>query len=510
MPRRFALFPGAFRPPHQAHLTAIHDLVARDDVDEVVVIVSGRARHVPGTTSVLPPAVAQAIFDVYLRGVPKVRIEIAEHTAVARALEHVAQAAPGDTVLLCLGESDREAGDSRFDAYERAAARGAHVEIVAARTGHLPVRATDLRRALAIGEPGREAFCALLPSALSDSDRLAIWDRCREGLRPIDEWAASRVRAGVAAASNLGVPSQIEPLGANTLDPAFRITLADGRRLIGKYAGDTVDDEAFDDPRRPKPRRRLQVEARALAFVASAERNGASACGVTIVVPAVVAFDKRMSTLLLTDIGSDARSLETALGQGELDSGVARALGDWLGQQHARVPPPKPFWGSADADRDHWRRTLECATAHGRSRAQPHILSKRLDDVVRASEAAASNGLRLLGFDARAIRLVTDGIAIVDFERASSCGDPAFDLATMLASYAYGGVCGQGTIEAVDEAASQLAEGYRNVVKQDDFALVARARGLAACVLLTRVASTADVDSVRRSRALASAERLSL
>lgn len=506
MPRRFALFPGAFRPPHQAHLTAIHDLVARDDVDEVVVIVSGRARHVPGTTSVLPPAVAQAIFDVYLRDVPKVRIEIAEHTAVARALEHVAQAAPGDTVRLCLGESDREAGDSRFDAYERAASRGAHVEIVSARTGHLPVRATDLRRALAIGEPGREAFCALLPSTLSDSDRLAIWDRCREALCPIEEWAASRVRAGVVA-FNAGTPSKVESLRAGTLDPAFRITLADGRRLVGKYAGDTVDDEAFDDPRRPKPRRRLQVEARALAFVGSADRDGAPGNGV---VPAVVAFDKRMSILLLTDIGSDARSLETALGQGELDSPVARALGDWLGRQHARVPPPKPLWGSADADRAHWLRALERATAHGRSGALPHALRERLDNAVRASEAAASNGLRLLGFSARSIRLVTDGIAIVDFERASSFGDPAFDLATMLASYAYGGVCGQGTIEAVDEAASQLTEGYRNEVKQDDLALVARARGLAASVLLTRVASTADVDSALRSRALASAERLSL
>lgn len=505
MPRRFALFPGAFRPPHQAHLTAIHDLVARDDVDEVVVIVSGRARHVPGTTSVLPPAVAQAIFDVYLRGVPNVRIEIAEHTAVARALEHVAQAAPGDTVLLCLGESDREAGDSRFDAYQQAAARGVQVEIVSARTGHLPVRATDLRRALAIGESGREAFCTLLPSTLGDSDRLAIWDRCREGLRPIEEWAASRVRAGVAA-FNAGTPSKVESLRAGALDPAFRITFEDGRRLIGKYAGDTVDDEAFDDPSRPKPRRRLQVEARALAFVGSA---GASTNGVTVAVPAVVAFDKRMSTLLLTDIGSDARSLETALRQGERDSEVAHALGDWLGRQHARVPPPKPFWGSADADCAHWLRTLTSATAHGQSGALPHALRQRLDDVVRASEAAASSGLRLLGFDARSSRLLSDGIAIVDFERASSFGDPAFDLATMLASYAYAGVCGQGAIEAVDEAASHLIEGYVNAAKQNDPALAARARGLAACVLLRRVASTADVDSALRSRALASAERLS-
>ncbi len=46
--RCLALFPGAFRPPHEAHLAAVLDLAARPDVDEVVVIVANRSRLIPG------------------------------------------------------------------------------------------------------------------------------------------------------------------------------------------------------------------------------------------------------------------------------------------------------------------------------------------------------------------------------------------------------------------------------------------------------------------------------
>lgn len=528
MPRRLALFPGAFRPPHQAHLTAIRDLVARDDVDEVVVIVSGRARHVPGTRWVLPPHVAQAIFDVYLRDLPKVRVEIAERTAVARAHEYVARAAPGDSVLLCVGESDRDAGDARFDGSEYATASGVRVEIVPAHTGHLPVRATDLRRALAVGETGREAFCALLPTALGDADRIAIWELCLKGLRPIDEWAVSRLRAMVVAAG-IGAPTRVEAIRAETLDPVCRITLSDGRRLVGKFSGDTVDDEAFDDPQRPKPRRRLQVESHALAAIAGAAqresrerqdgqegRDRKESRGVRrsqVEVPDVVLFDKRSSILLMTDVGTDGRLLEMALRQGEFDVAIAGALGEWLAWVHTRVVRAKPVWGSAAADRAYWRCVLERSTSLGRSHELSFAVRQRLDDVVRESAAAGSDGLRLLGFDARSVYLHPDTIAVVDFERASTHADRAFDLATMMASYVYAAVAvapavHDGGIASAETSVTHLVDGYVGVGPVSDPALVTRARGLAAAILAARVASTPDVDPGLSARVGASVERM--
>lgn len=526
VPRRLALFPGAFRPPHQAHLAAIRDLAARDDIDEVVVIVSGRARHVPGTLWVLPPLVAQAIFDVYLRGLPKVRVEIAERTAVARAHEYIARAAPGDRVLLCLGESDFDAGDSRFDRPEGATASGVRAEIVAAHTGHLPVRATDLRRALALGEPGREAFRALLPPTLDAADRTAVWEICLEGLRPIDEWAADRLRAMVVA-NGIGALTRVAAIRSGTLDPVFRLTLSDGRLLVGKFAGDTVDDEAFDDPKRPKPRRRLQVESRTLTAIASAARRderegkedrlGQKERGVhrgRVVVPDVVMFDKQSSILLMTDVGSDGRLLEAALGEGEFDTAIASALGEWLAWVHTRVPFARPVWGNAAADRAYWQRVLERSTSLSRSLDLSVTVRERLDEVLHESAAAGSDGLRLLGCDARSVYIRPDTIALVDFERAGSHADPAFDLGRMMASYAYAAVAVAAAdhdrrIASAEGAIAHLVDGYVGVGSVRDPVFVTRARGLAAAILAARVGSAApDVDPGLSERVRTSVERM--
>lgn len=492
---RLALFPGAFRPPHEAHLTAIVELAARPDVDEVVVIVSGRARHLPGTRCVLPPQVVRPVLELYLKDAPKVRIDVAERTAIARANEYIASAEPGDTIILCLGEADRGAGDDRFRPSADSHARGVNVQVVAAATGHLVVRATDLRQALAQGLAGRGPFMSLLPRALTSEEREHVWNTCHEGLIPIDEWVAQKVRAHVTGHA-LGTIVSLTPVRSDSLDPSFRIVLSDGRRLIGKYSGDALDDAAFGEPGRLKPRRRLRVEARVLERLL--ELNAGP-----VVVPRVVCFDRGASALVLSEILPDARPLELQLACEPCGLDVSRKLGRWLGALHAHDRATAPLWGSSTADRTHWTETLARSTRAAASGDLPQVLRTRVLAAIQESVGASRDGLHHLQFEPRHVLVDDDRVGVIDFERAGGHGDPAFDLATMIAGLEYFPLLGASTGERAPDGAGSLVGGYCETATPEP-AVAARASALAAAVLLTRT----EHDAALRSRGRRAAERL--
>jgi len=264
--RRIALYPGAFRPPHEAHLTALQALVARPDVDEVIVIISRRCRILPGSTKALDAEIARKIWAIYLKKLPegasKVRLEVAEHTAVAQALSYFKRVNPGDALLFCIGAADLEKGDDRFSCLpELARQSGASAELIAAATGKITVRSTDLRNILARGPDGREGFLAALPPLLDAEAREHIWMICREGVRDLSEIVEEKLSV-VLARSALGQPISLRPVRRNKLDPVFRAELKDGRICFVKYAGDTVSAGRWGSPLHPKPRRRLGAERR--------------------------------------------------------------------------------------------------------------------------------------------------------------------------------------------------------------------------------------------------------
>ncbi|MFQ5543610.1 MAG: hypothetical protein ACE5FY_04565, partial [Nitrospiria bacterium] len=180
--RRIALYPGAFRPPHEAHLTAVLDLASRPDVDEVIVIISNRCRMIPGTTKALDTDVAQDIWRIYLQDLSKVRIEVASHTAVQHALDYFGRVAPGDTLLFCIGASDLSRGDDRFTKLSDLARNtGVSTELIEAPTSAMTVRSTDLRTMLANKAEGRAPFMASLPSPLSEQQREKVWSISCDG-----------------------------------------------------------------------------------------------------------------------------------------------------------------------------------------------------------------------------------------------------------------------------------------------------------------------------------------
>ncbi|MFQ5558487.1 MAG: hypothetical protein ACE5GB_13405, partial [Acidimicrobiales bacterium] len=233
--RRIAVFPGAFRPPHVNHHATAMELLERDDVDELVIVVSGRHRGVPGTTKVLGPEPAARVWDRYLGDRPDVRIEIAEMSAVGRALDLVQQARPGERILLCVGIKDFHGGDGRFKKLaERRLADGVEVQVVSGAPDVRDVSGTALRAAMGAGPEGRDAFLAALPSHLDREERIEVWELCRAAMVEQRDVLLASVRSAVE--SSVGPVRSLHVAPGSGADAAVRVELEDGRTLDVKHA----------------------------------------------------------------------------------------------------------------------------------------------------------------------------------------------------------------------------------------------------------------------------------
>ena len=176
--QRLALFPGSFKPPHRGHLAAVQSLLARPDVDRVVIIVSNRCRLLPGTRLVIDASTAAALWRCLTADLPNVAVEIAKHTAIEHALAYFGRVRRGDSLLFCIGENDLAAGDDRFDGViELRENTGVAAGIL---TANSDMRATDLRRLLAFGDRGRREFLRALPESMPNGARLGPSCACTQ------------------------------------------------------------------------------------------------------------------------------------------------------------------------------------------------------------------------------------------------------------------------------------------------------------------------------------------
>ncbi len=147
-------------------------------------IISNRARSIPGTTLALDATIAKRIWSIYLQDIEKVRVEIASHTAVAHALGYFDRLNAGDMLVFCLGEADIGQGDDRFRHLDALATQsGIQAKIIHAPTGSIPTRSTSLRATLAQGLTGQEEFMTALPTHLTQIQREEVWRVCQEGMR---------------------------------------------------------------------------------------------------------------------------------------------------------------------------------------------------------------------------------------------------------------------------------------------------------------------------------------
>ncbi len=450
-PHALALFPGAFQPPHGAHLAAVRYLAGRTDVGEVVVIISNRNRGIPGTAQSLDAGLSQRIWSVYLEGMRNVRTEIAPHTAVDHALDYLRRVPSGQRLLFCIGEQDRRDGDGRFEDLPRQArAAGVEASVVEAPTAGIRVRATGLRRSLARGEDGRQAFIDGLPQALSDEQRQRVWRLCREGLRDVCDLALERLLPRLDDAG-IGVVSSASCVDRGRIDPVFRLRMQDGRRLLVRYAGDAEGADGGDGHGMArKPRRALKVERRALELLL-----GHRGFGLALARPQW--FERRLGVLVMDDLLPDGSTLAERIAQGHAIAPPMALLGCFLAGCHALEP--QALRNSGEEDVAHWQARLQGVESAW---------------LRQAGGEAGRKALLWLHAVAGAVRIEGDRTGVVDFEHAGSWGDPACDLGTLigdcLALASRADACAtvhegvEALLDAYRERAGDDAERVRRVV----------------------------------------------
>ena len=431
--RCLALFPGAFRPPHINHFSVVKDLASRPEVDEVVVIVTNRCRNIPGTTKTLDTDVALRIWAIYLQDLPQVRVEVAPKSAVKHALGYFDRVDAGDALIFSVGERDLREGDGRFKKIEEMARhRGITASVIEGPPNAVPVRATDLRKALALGEPARETFMAGLPSHLNSAQRTEVWSICRQSMQEARELIMNKVR-GLFERDRLGDIEDISVAKSGKRDEIFSVRLTNGSCLFVKYANDTVKTAMIGKPGDPKPRKRLKAERDAIKWL----RANAS-CEVEI--PDVILFDRGTRTLILTDVCPGGRSLQDDLRKGIFDPAVAKKASRFLAECHSAVGKLDPLWDDETADLDHWRRMLTLRTGDIKGDEISEKIRRDLQGLREASDKARENRFVNLDYSPKNIFVGEGRIGVIDFELSSSIGDPAYDFGLFLGHYIFWGL----------------------------------------------------------------------
>ncbi len=437
--RCVAVFPGAFRPPHAAHYAAVLNLVARPNVDEVVVIITNRYRNVPGTTKVLDTDIAEEIWRIFLQDTAKVRVETAPTSAVKHAFGYLDRIEYGGSILFCLGEADFADGDTRFETLaELAAQKGIETNIAAVPTGSSSVRATTLRACLAKKDTGKTTFMSAMPDHLSRLQREKIWHICQNGMQDASTIALRKVRANLKRAgfecSELHVAKPGKP------DEVFRAKLADDTQYFIKYANDTVKAANLTDPASLKPRQRLSVERRAIKWLRANIQDDTE-------LPGVVYYSKESKTLMLSEVCPGGHTLEQDLARGVFDAAVARRAARFMAKCHESSGQVNPLWGDRALDVSHWKSMLNLRLTNDNLNYLPYKVRSNLNALHSASDAARVNGFMHLDFCSKNILVGENRIGVIDLEFSCSIGDPAYDLGFFLGHYVIAGICTQAPID---------------------------------------------------------------
>ena len=427
--RIIALYPGAFRPPHAAHYAAVRYLLTRPDIDEIVVIISNRARLIPGTTLALDATIAQRIWRLFLGNLEKVRIEIASHTAVEHALKYFAHCQNGSSLLFCLGETDLKRGDDRFRKLgELERQYGVDANIIQAPTGAYSVRSADLRTALIEDDAGKSRFFSALPNHLTCQQREEIWAICQEGILELQTIVQAKIHA-VMNRSNLGPIKKLSCSSSDKPDQVFRARLEDERVVFIKYAGDALGIEEWSGAHTLKPRERLSVERKVLKWLATHLNTDFE-------IPTVIHFEKKTWTLVLSEVCPHGSSLQDNLQRGIFDPVIASQACQFLRKCHT-IPHAPVLWGTQEADQKHWKSILDLYTVALPSEKFSIDTFSNLKNLKLASEQVAQPCFLHLDFHPKNVLFRDGEIGVIDFERSSSWGDPALDLGMFLGHYVY-------------------------------------------------------------------------
>lgn len=187
--KKVAVIPGDFKPPHAGHYElAEHMAHLREAdgsyvVDECVILVSPRKRvgHSPENRVVVTPEMSRALWELFIGGDDKMKVEISEYKSPLRSAfsfmdEYLDE---GDTLWIAQGEKEENSDVlEKLQDYADARQLGIHVEVEETELYHKGVSSTQLRHYLA--EKNEEAVTGFMPDHLTLDDRKMCYDMIME------------------------------------------------------------------------------------------------------------------------------------------------------------------------------------------------------------------------------------------------------------------------------------------------------------------------------------------
>ncbi len=438
--RCLALFPGAFRPPHLAHFDTAVSLASRPDIDEVIIIISNRCRHIPGTPKALIPDVATKIWSIYLQDIAKVRIELAPHSAVKHAQSYFERVNSDDTLLFCAGKDELKNGLGRFSEISSLSRKHAiTASVIASSPPPLAGGATAIRTQLAKGRSGFAAFISALPNHLTPKQCEQVWQICNQGMLEMHDIAKAKIR-DIIEQQNIGEIDNIHSAKKAKADQVHCVQLTTGQQLFVKYANDTVKAAKLGQTLSLKPRTRLYVERRALKWLSGHNDD-------RINLPEVIYFENKSKTLILSEVLPNGHFLEEDFKKGVFDPIVIEKVTTFLANCHRTPEQIEPFWGNSGSDLRHWENLLSLRTVKLLSNNPYDQLKHDLEKLKCASSQAAQHGFFHLDFCPKNIRILDDKIGILDFELSSSVADPAYDFGFFLGHVLFWGIISNSHID---------------------------------------------------------------
>ena len=168
--KRVAIIPGGFKPPHAGHFQLAKYFADKNDIDEVIVIVSTKSRP-PVTVDM-----AVKLWDLYTKDIPKIKVQAGTTASpVGDVYDLIADNSvfkEGDTALL--GKSKKDKEDKRFDRAQSYAERnnpGVEVEPVITPLFAGGISGTEMRNMLMLGDEAKGDLISNLPDHLSDGEK---------------------------------------------------------------------------------------------------------------------------------------------------------------------------------------------------------------------------------------------------------------------------------------------------------------------------------------------------
>ena len=476
LPHSIALFPGAFRPPHANHYKTVAMLCARQEIDEVVVIVTNRCRNLPGSSKVLDVDIALKVWAIYLKNQPKARIELAKTGAVKHALDYFKRVTPGHHLYFCVGARDLQQGDSRFNKIGYLANKyPVQASLIPGHPDVMPYRASHLRAMLLRGNESRRTFISALPDHLNSFEANKIWTICRQGIKDRRVIVEQKI-LDISEKCGLGEIADIRVAKPEKPDEIFRVRFNDGRAVFVKHAHDTEKAARIGNPMSLKPKYRLKAEVNAIKWLRSAGLN-------EVECPEIVYYDKATKTLMLSEVGCDGQTLQHDINRGEFNYRKIRKASQFLARCCASTRNLEPLWDEMEADRNHWRAMLDLRTTGIKLEPDWQHCSTDLETLNRISDEARRNRFVHLDYGPKNIFFEDERMGVIDFELSSSEGDPAYDLGIFLSHYVIAGYLNPTKQYSCRIAVKEALLAYRKVVG-DYWISMQRVTGFAAAGIL--------------------------